>query len=224
MNKNAVKNILKLALVVSMTSPAFAGLGASSFKPITTTSPGHSSDWAIEVSTGAEFSNIRADQSEGSNQIPVKLTGVYTIDEVSNDKLLNGILRGNTEFLFSGYGRAIIDGREHHLFGIQSGPRYNFVQPGWKLVPFIESEVGLGFADSNGRYAYGLKNGPSGLGQDFNFMFTVGAGVKYDITADLYTHVAIKYTHYSNAGLSEPGRQNEGIDSAGPEFALGYRF
>jgi len=61
------------------------------------------------------------------------------------------------------------------------GPRYNFVQPNWKIVPFISGGVGFCFADSNPRQG--------GLGEDFNFSFEVSTGFKYLITDDWFARL-----------------------------------
>jgi opacity protein-like surface antigen len=213
---------LSLAFLLAGTGLVHAG-DSKNIKEISPAAAPAVSDWAVELGTGIEYSNVRTSGLEGSTHVPLKLSAILKIDDVSNDQFLGGIFRGYTDFLFTGYGRFISGAPEHHIFGIQSGPRYSFVQPGWKLVPYVESEVGLGFADSNGRYPVG---GPksSGLGEDFNFTFTVGTGVKYDFTPQVYGKLAVKYTHYSNAGLSEPNKQNEPVDSFGPEVAVGYRF
>jgi opacity protein-like surface antigen len=185
--------------------------------------PSVSSDWSMELGSGIEFSNVRAHGYEGSTQIPVKLSAVLAVDEVSNDEWLGGIFRGNTSFVFTGSARFLSGAQENTIYALQVGPRYNFVQKGWLLTPYIESAVGMAFADSNGKYPEGGAH-PSGLGQDFNFSFSVIAGVKYDFTDSFYGKLGLRYTHFSNAGLSEPGRQNESIDAAGPEVGVGYRF
>jgi len=182
------------------------------------------SDWSIEAGTGVEWSNIRASHQNGYTLIPANLTAALRIDDVSLDALAGGILRGYTEFLFQGYGDAITHGPagETHIFGMNYGPRYNFVQPGWKLVPYVEGLVGFGFADSNPTVdASGTAHG---LGQDFNFTFGVGAGARYDIDEHWFVRAGVLYTHFSNAGLSEPEHENQPIDALGPQVSVGFRF
>jgi opacity protein-like surface antigen len=185
--------------------------------------PSITSDWSIELGSGVEFSNVRAKHYDGSTQIPVKLGLVLKVDEVSNDDFLGGIFRGNTEFVFTGAARFLSGAQENSIYSFQVGPRYNFVQEGWKLIPFIEGGVGMAFADSNSRFRNGAGDN-SGLGQDFNFMFSVIMGAKYDFTDRFYGKLGLRYTHFSNAGLSEPSHQNESIDAAGPEVGIGYHF
>jgi opacity protein-like surface antigen len=180
-------------------------------------------DWSIEIASGAAFSNVRADHLDGYTLVPVTATAAFKIDDVSLDNVLGGVLRGYTEFLFQGYYNDIVHGPsgENHIFGANFGPRYNFVQPGWKIVPYVQGVVGFGFVDSNPTDVNGITHG---LGQDFNFTFGVGAGFRYDITDTWFTRVGVEYTHYSNAGLSEPEHPNRAIDDLGPQVGIGYRF
>ena len=107
-------------------------------------------------------------------------------------------------------------GPEHHYEGIMVGPRYNFVQPGWVIVPFISGGVGLGFIDSKPQLG--------GMGQDFNFSFETSAGFRYNISDDWFMRVAVEYKHISNAGMSEPTNPNHPIDALGPQISFGYAF
>ncbi len=108
----------------------------------------------------------------------ISLSASLKVDDVSLDNFLGGWLRGYTEFFFRGDYEQIVHGPENHVESFIVGPRYNFVQPGWKLIPYAEGGVGISFADSNPQWGR--------LGQDFNFTFTVGAGAKYLISDDWF--------------------------------------
>ncbi|MDR1144764.1 MAG: acyloxyacyl hydrolase [Verrucomicrobiales bacterium] len=182
-------------------------------------------DWSLELSSGAVFSNIRSAHLDGYTYLPINLTAALKLDEIGANEAYGGIFRGYPEFFFRGYWNQIVSGHEHRIIGVTFGPRYNFVQPGWKLVPFVEAGVGVGFIDSNPIHGPGGHNDrPHGLGQDFNFTFTVALGTRYDINDTWYVRAAVFYQHFSNAGLSEPGRNNRAIDAVGPEFAVGANF
>lgn len=179
-------------------------------------------DWSVELGSGILFSNIRDSDISSQTVVPVQLTFSLAIDEVSLDEQLGGILRGYTEFLFRGTGGAFVQGQENGFIGAEFGPRYNFVQPGWKLVPFVEGTVGFLFADSDPvRESNGNQRG---LGQDFNFVWSVSIGARYDINDDWFVRAAATFTHISNAGLSEPEHDNEAFDGLGPQLSVGYRF
>lgn len=186
------------------------------------TAPPADKDWSVELGSGVLFSNIRTGTGNNYTMVPIQLAGVLKIDDVSLDTFADGIFRGYTEFLFRGDFYQVTFGQENHLAGVSVGPRYNFVQPGWKVVPFVEGTVGILFADSDpSTYGDGQHRG---LGQDFEFTFGVAAGVRYDITDDWYLRLSCDYMHVSNAGLSEPDHENKPIDALGPKLSVGYRF
>jgi opacity protein-like surface antigen len=172
--------------------------------------------WTFELGSGVGFSNVRSGQpNQAYTLVPIDLTASLKVDDVSLDNFLGGWLRGYTEFYFDGQYQQIVRGPEHHVEGFMAGPRYNFVQPGWKLIPYVEGGVGFGFADSNPQ--------GGGLGQDFNFSFSAGAGAKYLISDEWFVRLGVGYQHYSNAGLSDP-IPNHPIDELGPKLSVGYSF
>jgi hypothetical protein len=174
-------------------------------------------EWTLELGSGVSWSNVRSGQpNQAYTVVPIDLSASLKIDEVSLDNFLGGWLRGYTEFFFRGDYEQIVHGPENHFEDFLVGPRYNFVQPGWKIIPYVEGGVGIGFADSNPALG--------GLGQDFNFTFTAGAGAKYNFCNDWFLRVGVEYQHVSNAGLSEPQFPNHPIDELGPKISVGYSF
>ncbi len=178
-------------------------------------------EWSAELGSGVLFSNVRVSSLDAYTLVPIDFTASLAVDEVSLDDFWGGIFRGNTEFIFRGFGMAVTTGTESRIVGFNVGPRYNFVQKGWPVVPFIGADVGFGFADSRGK-----TNGTQqvGLGQDMNFYFGVVTGIRYYINEDWFVRFTVAYNHFSNAGLSEPARQNRAIDAMGPELSVGSRF
>jgi opacity protein-like surface antigen len=173
-------------------------------------------DWTLELGSGATWSNVRSGQpNQAYTIVPVTLSASLKVDDVSLDNFLGGWLRGYTEFYFRGDYQQIVHGPENHVEDFVVGPRYNFVQPGWKLIPYVEGGVGIGFADSKPQFG--------GLGQDFNFTFLVGAGAKYQFNDNWFVRLGVEYQHFSNAGLSDP-IPNHPIDSLGPKLSVGYSF
>ena len=184
-------------------------------------------DWTIELGTGALFGNNRFDDTRTGSAnpdytlIPIDLTATLAVDEVGLDNFWGGVFRGNTEFFFRGSSHIVTQGIEDHFVGFYVGPRYNFVQRGWKIIPFVESPVGVAFTNSQGESRNGLQ---VGQGQDFCFTFGIAGGVRYDIDDSWFLRLTMRYTHFSNAGLSEPGRENHGLDVIGPVVSFGRRF
>jgi opacity protein-like surface antigen len=174
-------------------------------------------EWTVELGSGVTWSNVRSGQpNQAYTIVPINLTASLKLDDVGLDNFLNGWVRGYSEFFFRGDYEQIVHGPENHVEDFIVGPRYNFVQPGWKLIPYAEGGVGVAFADSNPALG--------GLGQDFNFTFTVGAGAKYQINDDWFVRAGVEYQHVSNAGLSEPQFPNHPIDALGPKISVGYSF
>ena len=172
-------------------------------------------DWTLELGSGGLWSNVRNDDDKAYTIIPISLTASLRLDDVSLDHELGGILRGYSEFFFRADYDQIVHGPETHYEGMIVGPRYNFVQPNWKVIPYVEGGVGFVFADSNPE--------AGGLGEDFNFTFIVGAGAKYNITDNFFVRLGAEYQHVSNAGLSDP-TPNNAIDAVGPKLSFGYSF
>ena len=99
-------------------------------------------DWTIELGTGVAWSNVRSGEPNAAyTLVPVSLTASLKLDDVSLDDFLGGWLRGYSEFYFRGDYDPIVHGPENHYEGLMAGPRYNFVQPGWKIIPFVEGGV-----------------------------------------------------------------------------------
>lgn len=207
-----------LALVLALSlSNAQAGTDMKEIKAPSMCSMCCEKDWTIELGSGAKWSNVRSGQpNQAYTLVPINLTASLKLDEVGLDNYMGGWLRGYSEFYFSGCYDFIVHGPENYYSGIMVGPRYNFVQPGWKIIPFVEGGIGIGFADSNPTWG--------GLGQDFNFTFAVAAGAKYNLNKDWFVRLAAEYQHVSSAGLSEPQFDNHPIDGLGPKLSLGYSF
>jgi hypothetical protein len=206
---------LALALIVPCARAGTEMHDSKDMKGITPPECG-SKDWSIEFGSGMMWSNVRTDVPRSYQVVPFDLTASLAVDDVSLDNFLGGVFRGYTEFMFRGQYWDITKGPETHYEGLLVGPRYNFVQPGWKIIPFVEGTVGAGFTHARADL--------QGLGQDFNFSFGVGAGFKYNISCDWYLRLAAEYQHLSNAGLSEPTNPNHPVDALGPVLSVGYQF
>ncbi len=125
----------------------------------------------------------------------------------------SGWLRGRLEVSANLVSSAIVKGPESHFVGVAPGLRYYFVQPGWRILPYVELSGGPGFTDSSGvRY---------GQQQDFTFTYLLGAGIKGRLDARNTFTVSIVDQHMSNAYLTRP---NYGFDSVGVAISVGHTF
>jgi opacity protein-like surface antigen len=128
-------------------------------------------------------------------------------------------LRGNTDIIAGLNYTVIPKGPESYYVSLMAGPRYNFVQPNWRVVPYLEARFGCGFTD-----AKGPKGVPYAQGQDFTFTFSVGGGLRYNFDPTYGVSLGFEYMHISNLYLSEPETPNYGINVIGPTIGVNIAF
>jgi hypothetical protein len=177
--------------------------------------------WSIELGSGAIFSNVRDSSLDSYTIVPIRLTLSYAFDPVNATNFAGGWFDGYPEAVVDGYYDRVTSGVESYIAGFHFGGRYNFTHLQGPVTPFFELLVGAGWADAHQFYSNGNYHG---LGENFNFNFSGAIGARYDITKQLFTRLSVEYTHYSNAGLSEPQHSNKAIDALGPILSLGIRF
>ena len=193
-------------------------------------------DWTFELESGDLWTKVLPEIDDGpitidtSNHyydvVPIHFTASLRLTEVGLDDFLGGVFRGYSEFYFSAQYNKLVHSpkNENQYGGLMVGPRYNFVQPGWKVIPYFEVGVGLILADDDPEpRAHNTPEG-GGLGQAENFGLDVALGLRYDLSEDFFVRLGAEYNHVSNAGLSEPRYANNGIDAFGPVFSFGYAF
>jgi opacity protein-like surface antigen len=126
-------------------------------------------------------------------------------------------LRGNTDVTFSANYTIIPQGPESYYASFMTGVRYNFVQPDWRVVPYLEGRVGAGFTDAKG---------PDGVfgaqGEDFAFTFSMGGGLRYNFNPRYSVSAGVTYMHISNLYLSRA--YNYGNNVFGPTIGVNYAF
>jgi hypothetical protein len=129
------------------------------------------------------------------------------------------ILRGNTDFTFSGSYTAIPRGAETRYFAFDYGIRQNFVQPRWRIVPYFEARGGVG--DINAKQPYGVAYAQ---GQDLTFTLMMGSGARYNFNPRYSIAAGMTYMHVSNAYLSQPRYEDLGINVYGPIVGINMRI
>lgn len=130
------------------------------------------------------------------------------------------ILRGNTDFTFTGSYTDIERGPESRYVAAIGGFRYNFIQPNRRMVPFLELRGGTGFTDAQQPNEVAHHRPAVGQGQDFTFTFIMGAGVRYNFNPNYSVSAGVAFMHVSNMYLSEPKYYNHGINVVGPTIGL----
>jgi opacity protein-like surface antigen len=178
-------------------------------------------NWAVELASGVTFANVRDPHIPGYTLVPVDLALSRRLDGPILENFAGGLFRGTPEALIKGNYIAVAHGIESRIAGGDLGARYNFEQPGRNWAPYAEADVGLAWADAHPVIIDGAQHG---LGQDFNFTFSLAAGIRFDLNTRTYMRLGAVFSHYSNGGLSEPAHSNRAIDAAGPMLAFGLRF
>jgi hypothetical protein len=137
------------------------------------------------------------------------LSGRYQLIDPVGPSLLRGSCAVSGSLVYS----TIIEGPESYFVGLTVGLAYYFVQPGAKIVPYLEVRGGPGFTDAR-RFDYAQQ-------QDFTFTYLLGAGLRYDFSPRASFSVGVLDGHLSNAYLTEP---NYGFDALGINLGLTVRY
>jgi hypothetical protein len=128
--------------------------------------------------------------------------------------------RGNTDASLGLSYNIISAGPESFYAAVIAGLRYNFIQPNWRIVPYLEARGGLGWTNAKQPYEkhHGLRL--LGQGQDLTFTFMFGGGARYNFNPEYSVSAACSYMHISNMYLSEPAYYNHGINVVGATVGL----
>ena len=124
-------------------------------------------------------------------------------------------MRGNWEGLFEITNSIIFNGFGNYIGGITGLLRYNFVQPDWKLIPYIQGGVGVVYND-----AYKDKT-QNAIGQAIEFTPQFSLGVHYLLTRNWSIDAEGMFHHISNANMS---KRNGSINALGGFMGVTYRF
>ncbi|MFQ3670932.1 MAG: acyloxyacyl hydrolase [Verrucomicrobiia bacterium] len=167
----------------------------------------------VSLMTGPLFSHVGLGPSHPHfNYQMTNLRLGWMLNTPSDDA---GWLRGNFEAIgelsasgvFSGFGSVVI------------GPtflvRYNFVQPGWKFVPYVQ--VGAGFVYTD---AYETRS-QRAIGQAWEFTPQGSIGFRYLLNDHWSINAEAIYHHISNADMST---RNLGINAVGGLVGASYFF
>jgi lipid A 3-O-deacylase len=101
------------------------------------------------------------------------------------------------------------------LGGGALGLRYNFVQPGWRLVPYIGASLGLSGNDLYVQQSQNIIGGP------FEFVLQANVGVRYFIDKNWGIAVEGGYEHVSNDDIYP---RNVGVNQTGGRFGIFCTF
>ena len=166
----------------------------------------------VELNAGAMFSFTS--QSARKPELNYAMEDVrygYMLDDVYGPAFWHG----NDEFLVEGFGGEVFKGPGKALGGGDLLLRHNFVQDGWKLVPYVQ--IGGGGLDNDIYHDQTQRL----IGQGFEFLLQADIGVRYMITNHWALSLEGDYRHISNADLAN---RNLGLNSLGATLGLNFLF
>lgn len=134
---------------------------------------------------------------------------------LNSPKESKSLLRGNAEALLEVTNSFIFEGPGSYMGGITGLIRYNFVQPGSLLVPYLQAGIGLVYND-----AYKDKS-QNAIGRAIEFTPQMSAGLRYLVGKNWSLDAEAMFHHISNAGLSD---RNRGINAFGGFIGVTYFF
>jgi lipid A 3-O-deacylase len=124
-------------------------------------------------------------------------------------------LRGNVEAILELTTAPIFRGSGSIIIGPTALLRYNFIQPDWRLVPYLQGGGGFTYND-----AYRDKT-QRALGQAGEFYLQATGGVHFLLHARCSLDIEGGYVHISNAGTND---RNGGINALGGSVGVTYFF
>ncbi len=126
-----------------------------------------------------------------------------------------GLLAGNFEFLGEIFAGPVVEGPGNVLAGGTLVFRYNFIQPGARLIPYLQVGAGGVYTDIPEKESRGL------ISQPVEFNLQAGAGTRIMLNDRWSIVLEGAYRHISNAEIKKP---NFGIDSIGGNLGFGFFF
>lgn len=124
-------------------------------------------------------------------------------------------LDGNVEVLLETSFSKVVGDLGDLMFGPTALIRYNFVQPDWFVVPYIQGGAGIVYTDI---YEHPDQRA---VGQAVEFTPTAGAGAHFIIDKNWMVDLEFRFQHVSNAGM---GDRNLGINAIGGFLGFTYFF
>jgi hypothetical protein len=131
------------------------------------------------------------------------------------DPVLEGIFRGNFEFVTEIFGGGFVKGPADGLAGVTLFLRYNYVQPGARFVPYVHAGGGGVYSDASEAQPQ------RELGSPLLFNLQAGFGARFFCTKKCALFLELNYRHLSNGGL---GERNVGLNSAGSWLGASFFF
>jgi lipid A 3-O-deacylase len=168
----------------------------------------HYDKYEATLASGVMFSPIGADK--GRHTVDYSLSGLQ-FGWMFTEPGRPAWWRGNWELAIEAMGGDVFEGRGNYIAGGTIWVRYNFVQPGWRVVPYVQTGGGAEATDMDQRL----------IGETFNFNLGVSAGARCFVAQNWALIAECRYQHISNATI---GRHDIGINAVGPMIGVSFFF
>lgn len=122
-------------------------------------------------------------------------------------------LRGSAQLCGDIVGTHLISGPETYFIGMAIGMHYDFIQPGWQIVPYMDFRGGPGNIDASLKY--------QGQQNDLEFTYLWGVGLRYDLNSSMSLSAGALDQHLSDGWIV---KKNYSVDSLGVSFRFEKKF
>jgi hypothetical protein len=210
------RNLLPLFLFISVATSAFAGsdIGKGTAAPQIIQDPLSKGVTDIEVLGGYFHSPIT---TGGSKRPEFDYSGAdFRYGIVLTPMLFDhSFLRGNFELLGDILADGVTKGPGNYLVGGSLLFRYNFVQPGSRLIPYFQLGGGGLHTDAAEDPSQRL------IGSDFEFILEADLGARLMLNDRWSLLFEGTFQHISNADTAS---RNVGVNALGGRIGLGYLY
>jgi len=172
----------------------------------------------LEFMTGAMFSPCGLGPHEpvyNYQQNNVRLGWMLVSPDDKENPFRDTPFRGNFEALFETTGSYVWETFGTYMVGITGLVRYNFVQPGWIVVPYIQGGAGVIYTNARNW------SNQEAIGGNWEFTPQFAGGLKFLIDDNFSFNIEGAFQHISNANTSA---RNEGVNAYGGFAGFTYYF
>ena len=121
-------------------------------------------------------------------------------------------LRGSAQLCGDIVATHLVSGPETYFIGMAIGMHYDFIQPGWRIVPYMDFRGGPGDIDASHKY--------QGQQNDLEFTYLWGIGLRYDLNSSTSLSAGALDQHLSDAWIVK----NYSVDSLGVSVRFEKKF
>jgi len=124
-------------------------------------------------------------------------------------------LRGNFEAILEATGSYVWYSFGTYMAGVTGLVRYNFVQPNWFVVPYIQGGAGIIYTNARNW------SGQDAIGANVEFTPQFAGGLRFLLDKNWTFNIEGSFQHISNANTSA---RNEGVNAYGGFVGFTYVF